>query len=501
MDRNVFKCCKKIFSSFVCIVCIDVFHGSCLDRKSDVVRLGGCRILCSPLCQRSHQIAEEQEENYKGVIDKLRNEITEKESCLKRLKRSSKVFEDDIMETEQSYIGTIEEQKQRIIQLKGEISFLNEANIKLEVDIKNTEERMVEFKQQIQGLTEMSNGMITSIRVLENENRLYLEELSELKQGGTEKTMNSTGIQTDLVDNTNGVMPTTIELLEVEKRMFEDRIAQNVVNEKSSRDQADVGSKNKIGKDNANNNQKNLRPVSSVKKNKLLFLTDEFGKYLYPYLLNQFSSHFEVQVMCKPNALFNSVIKDSCLADFNKSDFVIVLAGTNNYNIKLNDITKLANQCFYTNLILCTVPAKHEDGSPFKGIEIVNRQIVTYVSNLRKFSNNINYVDLYNKFRYSDYVSRNVFLNSKGLSKMAIFIHAAVDGFFQATSFSCLREIRLQASAVSVDEVISSVCNDVDNNVSNIDPTIIVIDDELSTNMNSTNFLDVPPLESGSIGT
>ncbi|CAG9759271.1 unnamed protein product [Ceutorhynchus assimilis] len=154
--------------------------------------------------------AEEQEENYKGVIDKLRNEITEKESCIKRLKRSSKVFEDDIMETEQSYISTIEEQKQRIIQLKGEISFLNEANMRLEVDIKNTEERMVEFKQQIQGLTEMSNGMITSIRVLENQNRLYLEELSELKQGGTEKTMNSTGIQTDLVDNTNGEMLTTI---------------------------------------------------------------------------------------------------------------------------------------------------------------------------------------------------------------------------------------------------------------------------------------------------
>ncbi|CAG9768099.1 unnamed protein product [Ceutorhynchus assimilis] len=103
-----------------------------------------------------YNIQQEQEANHKQIIEKLQIEAAEKENSVRRLKRNFKVFEDEIIESEQKYVNTIEEQKLRIIQLKNEISLFKENDEKFGTDMKNSEEQILQLKKQIKELNDMS---------------------------------------------------------------------------------------------------------------------------------------------------------------------------------------------------------------------------------------------------------------------------------------------------------------------------------------------------------
>lgn len=377
MNRNVFKCCpKKSFSSSICIFCFDVFHGSCLDRKSDIVRLGGYKILCSPSCQRNHQIAEEQEKNYKQMIDKLQNEITEKNHCLKRLKRNSKVFEDDVLETEQKYIDTIAEQKQRIIQLKSEVSMLNEANIELKADIRSTEARMAQLEKQVQELHDMSRSMITTIQILENENRIHLDELDKVKQGGNDKEMISA------------------ESFEPENGMY--------VNDLNEANAANKETDNVIQFQLLQKNEKSHSPKKSDKGNevptlkslncnirRILILSDQHG-YSLGSLIQNSAKGLCVQSVIKPNAIFANVILNiaDLTRDFTLNDYVVVLAGYNDlrdgHYPLFKNINRVLKNLGHTNLLVVSVPSKHSDPKVINAISKFNSGLSRYINRLNQ---------------------------------------------------------------------------------------------------------------------
>lgn len=67
-------------------------------------------------------------------------------------------------------------------------------------------------------------------------------------------------------------------------------------------------------------------------KPKILILSDSHGRDLSVTLNNLLNSRFSVQSFFKPNASFEQVTTNinELAKDFNKSDFVVVLAGVNN---------------------------------------------------------------------------------------------------------------------------------------------------------------------------
>ena len=229
-----------------------------------------------------------------------------------------------------------------------------------------------------------------------------------------------------------------------------------------------------------------LMPIQIKKVKKIVFLTDQYGKYLQPYLSELFCNVYEVQVISKPNALFREVVSDlsSTLSNLTNEDFVIVLAGTNNLNVKLNDTSALANDCFYTNLLLCSVPAKYEGSVPLNNIDLVNKKIISSVVNFRRFVSNINFLDLFNKFRYADYVQNSIFLNRRGLFKMASLIHNMILNFSSTPLSSCLRPIDLREPSL-INSIVNSSSTDYLDNL-----TSIPVD--LSNNDIDKLFLDAP---------
>ena len=91
---------------------------------------------------------------------------------------------------------------------------------------------------------------------------------------------------------------------------------------------------------------------------KIVVLTDGFGKYIFQPLKKTLGSKFSVQVFSKPYAPFKEVVSTiDCLAEsLTHKDYVIVLTGLLDSNIRIRDITYLANKCFYTNVLFCTIP-------------------------------------------------------------------------------------------------------------------------------------------------
>ncbi|KAG5880052.1 hypothetical protein JTB14_022700 [Gonioctena quinquepunctata] len=102
MDSTL-KCCKKKFGNQFCIVCHNVYHPSCKDGKKTWKDIGDNRILCSKDCQKrkaDDETSEHQTILLKEEIIKSKKDNMEKNEFIKRQKRISKNFGDDIFDAE-----------------------------------------------------------------------------------------------------------------------------------------------------------------------------------------------------------------------------------------------------------------------------------------------------------------------------------------------------------------------------------------------------------------
>lgn len=444
-NRNVFKCCsRKEFSNFICVVCYNVFHNSCLERKSDVIKMGGYKILCSSNCQHNNQLSEEQEANYKETIRKLQIEVAQREDSLKRLKRNSKVFEDEIMETEQGYVNTIEEQKLRIIQLKNEILLLNANNEKLKADIESRAEQILQLEKQIKDLNDMSKSMISTIRMLENESKQHLDELTKIQQG---------------------VSGNLVETLSVKNKVYVQDLKETNCEIFSLREEPVLSeTTSEVGTALENNNPSSCTVTAvsdsppkidintNVRQSKVIVLTDDCGKYLHDTLRKALGPNYTLQVFCKPYARFKDVISGvGCvLGELTSGDYVLVLAGMNDSVISLKDVTQLANKCFYTNLIISSVPisSTYSDSNLASRISGINDKLFKITTKLKYFCNSIDFLNLHNRFGYDEWVRDSVYLNGRGLSKLARMFVCSLQNFYKMTTISNLVRISLNTQTV-----------------------------------------------------
>lgn len=476
---TTFKCCKnKDPSNYFCLICKNVFHKSCLNRglkKFEVVNEN--LIWCSRKCI---DMATENEEellvvdDLRSIIRELQTEISDKNNHIARLKRSSVSFCEEATRTEQEYIKEIEtltqknedlrerlnkslqiinknvkssidavtqtksalkdkhsqthdiiETPSKVVQIQQneETNSNNDEKTALEIKIKEQSEDIQRLKDEIEESNSLSRNMISSIRVLEAENHSYSREIGWLKNK-MEKL--------DVQQPYNDLVPCQTDLCE-----------ENSISARVSVPSDTIDS----GKDLQSQPIRKVRDkvLTDHSKGKLLILTDDYGKNLYSFLNIAFKGTYSVQIICKPYAKFNEVVSDmdSLVTGFTKSDFVMVLAGVNNDDISSKIISSLADKCFFTNLILCTIPINFSFNYK-ENFYSVNNKIFDCISRLCFYSDHIKLLDLQDKFSYKCFYNNSIYLNPRGKRLLASILNKAIVNFFGFDSFKTLRRIETQ---------------------------------------------------------
>ncbi|CAG9773895.1 unnamed protein product [Ceutorhynchus assimilis] len=229
--------------------------------------------------------------------------------------------------------------------------------------INNKEEIIAKMKEEVKELKEINKSMTVSISVLEEENKRLEKELKELQMEFDQILAEHISSEKSLVVNdTESKTKKTTKVIT--------KNTHNKLNVNSTKKQANITN---IHDANIITNMNDAYPNDSIEVIGST-INYQYGKYLLPYLESHLSDKFDVQIVTKPNALFVDVIggHEESISKMSSSDYVIVMAGLNNNNVKLSDITLIANTCFYTNLIFCTIPAKCTDGLPYCHVDYIN---------------------------------------------------------------------------------------------------------------------------------
>lgn len=348
---------------------------------------------------------DERIQELQSEIDSLTDENKGKDIHIARLKRRTVEFEDSVFGTEKDYVDQIDRQKSEITGLKKEILQLLDKNSSLLQNIEDLEAKLLKLSGDLDEISLVRNNMLISIEALTKDNEVYVSQLKQAK----------------------------LELFNLKE-------GREAVTKKYS---ADKGTQTCI--------KNNVVSASIIKesqkppKARVLILTDDFGKKILQPLLHLLGNEFCIQVICKPYARFKHVVSSigRSLSDFTDSDFVIVLAGLNDVNIHINDITSLANKCFYTNLILGTIPVINDTSDLSYRVQGVNNQIRKITSNLKYFSSNIEILDLRDRFLFRDYQVNSFYLNRLGLRKLAKQIKNSIINFNSRKLISNLKQVQV----------------------------------------------------------
>lgn len=182
MTRS-FKCCKnKDFLNYCCVECLNIFHPSCLERCSQVVKLGGYKIFCSEECQTNSVERENQCSLFKKEIESLEKELNQKDRYIERLRRSSQVFEDVVSEAEKSLTSKLDNLNQRNSCLETEMQKLkdNEQEALSQLESFNTVKQNLE--REINELSNLNRNLIVTIETLEKDNMVLAKEIKMLQR-------------------------------------------------------------------------------------------------------------------------------------------------------------------------------------------------------------------------------------------------------------------------------------------------------------------------------
>lgn len=421
-----FKCCGKDVNVFYCLPCGEFYHPSCLLAKKSnrIKKLNARRILCSEKCAKVEnerttkndtQLSELHEarmkiqelaarladitgerdgkvEELRAEVDSLRADVENREAYILKLKRRTTDFEDEVVQAEARFVSEIEQYQKTTVRLKDELHKISEVNESLRVRIQESLERCGALETDVRELNEVNRSMLTSIRTLEAENLAYRREVVAMKKDAVAQVLGS--------DCQETIAPGSSETMLGH-----------------SQDKVTKKSENGLG---------SYRP-------KLLVVTDDFGKLLCRQLRDTFGDKWVVQLVCKPNANFKEAAGSvSWFVDnYGHSDFVVVLAGLNDRDIKARDIQTLCNRCFHTNLLICTLPVYNCSrglGSR-RHVFKVNSKIWTTVSNLKRFNVNIDCLDLSERFGRRKFSGSGLCLNREGLRRLSLLLKDSISSW------------------------------------------------------------------------
>lgn len=362
-----FKCCKKKdYLNLCCVVCFEVFHPSCLERKSNVSKLGGTKIVCSSECEQKYEESKQELQTLREEIANLREKLKNKDNHIKRLKRGTKDFEGMVSEQEEKYLEQLKQQQVNLNKLKKEMIGLVNEKDNLRTSFENNLTAHQKIQDELISLKEINCQMISTIRTLETDNETYFSEIGKLRREIDTFKANKNLHNIINIVTTNAPQPSDLEQV-----VFEE-----------------VKNQGHHEKDTS--------------QGRILILCDQTGYNLNKALkrrLNQFS----IQSVVKPNALYRDIIENvvDLVSQFTLNDYVIIAGGYNDFRNRvmpsLRGIHSLIKHCTHTNIIFTS--------TYYLGIDPLNESIYefnnalnNYVFYLNQYSEGtINIIDV-NKF-------------------------------------------------------------------------------------------------------
>ncbi|KAG5872125.1 hypothetical protein JTB14_013445 [Gonioctena quinquepunctata] len=212
MERK-FKCCKKDFGNLLCITCCDIFHPSCLDRKTKYKELGSFKIYCSQNCELKDAEKKQDADKLVNDIKKLKNDVSQRDETINKLeyekdekitelmkridelekdtkereadyiraRKKKQDFEDEAYETEILYVNKQREHELLISQLQKGINDVKKRNGSLEEELKQKTDEIHKHIRDLESLQEVNAEMLGTIRTLEMNNITYSNEVVSLK--------------------------------------------------------------------------------------------------------------------------------------------------------------------------------------------------------------------------------------------------------------------------------------------------------------------------------
>lgn len=406
-----------------------------------------------------------------------------KDNYIKRLQRRTQDFEDSVSNNEllaENKIKTLEREK---VEINKEILSLMEKYKELQEEKQLFEERLICMSRELADLKHITVNMKTTIETLTEDNNTYVVDLktanqelfalkdillaSQAKESpiALKKTIDEIEIENDVPSSF--MTPDDELCLEVLTPAPTDLISLEEELSKAN-DEAVHG----------------CTRVEEQKKKKVVFLTDDCGKHMYNYLIDSFGDDFYVQIICKPFAKFNDVASsiDCLVNELTMSDFVIVLAGVNNDDISVRNISSLANKCFFTNLLLCNIPVNVECRNAYRFYH-VNNKISNSALNLGFYSNNVKYLNLENEFDQGCYFRNSIYLNRRGRRLLANLIFKKVINFSIPDRFRTLLQVKVDDCEFSP-ECLGGV------ELLDSEPILLESQAHLSRHQCGNNFLD-----------
>lgn len=153
-------------------------------------------------------------------------------------------------------------------------------------------------------------------------------------------------------------------------------------------------------------------------KRKLLILTDSHGRNMYKMLSHY--AEFDIEVIFKPGASLSGVTEDivNLTKDFQSSDFVFVLGGTNDKyrNFPLKKVREIIKSTTHTNVVIGAVPYRYDKPLLNNNIFEVNLKIFELIQKSR--SMHACFLDV-NSFLLEKHYTKHG-LHLKGSGKFAI---------------------------------------------------------------------------------
>lgn len=415
---ETFKCCKnKPNINWICTVCHNIYHPSCCKRSNKHHKIIYQNwIWCSEECADKGGDTEAVDlPALRLLVAEKSQELESKNKYIARLRRHSTSFEGEVTEMEARLVSQIEmyklktknltkiiEEQNKIIE-KHNSSDLVHTGTQTGTNSYNKESQTLNIKRTsiATQTAECSYSTVDTqtdpfLQVEVNEIRAKKAEISELMQEN--EMLWSKKNQAD--DEIKRAMQDLAELRELNQSMIQSiRVleADNLALSKEALSVRSIQEKEKeqprapINQPRVPNYNLEKQCGGQESKGRLLIICDEYGRHLDKSFRVKHNK-LVYQTIIKPGACFEMVTENiiELTKDFTLRDYVLILAGSNNFDRmqfpSFKDINSKLKYCTHTNLIFTSIPYRNYKKSGFSlKVKKFNDKLKEYADKLNHY--------------------------------------------------------------------------------------------------------------------
>lgn len=310
------------------------------------------------------------------------------EDCIKRMKRTTIDFEDEVFASEEYHAKKLETQKTEIYNISRENTELRKEISDLVNSVEEYKEKIKKLEADLETLISTKDDMLSTIKTLTEDNQAYMndykrsqQELFELKNGLFHKP-----------EVSNKTMQSDLTYAEGNSTQNEVRSSNTSV-AKQQRQQGNnqQGQQERQHRRTSNSNNNN-------KQHNILIIGDSSIVDLYKALKKYESlEKYKIITFVKHNARLENITEDVCelTKDFDQMDYAIIGGGLQNAimggEIHASVFDRLSQISNLTNLIVLSVPLWGNRSVLNRFIDQINIGFYNFV---RKLGSNHTFVNV-----------------------------------------------------------------------------------------------------------